>query len=71
MAEGDLAVVCAHSVSAGGDPKNAFSGTAVCDMCRVSNFELVEHWDAAQRVPTSSLSGNSMFSSLYRPHKKP
>jgi predicted SnoaL-like aldol condensation-catalyzing enzyme len=66
MAEGDLAVVCAHSVPAGGNPSDEFSGGAVCDMYRVANFELVEHWDAFQPVPTSSVNGNSMFSSLYR-----
>lgn len=66
MAEGDLGVVCSHNVQAGGNPANEFSGAAVCDMYRVSNFELVEHWDVAQQVPTSSVNGNSMFSSLYR-----
>ena len=71
VAEGDLAVVCAHSLSVGGDPTNEFSGRAVCDMYRVANFELVEHWDVVQSVPATSLNGNSMFSSLYRPHKKP
>lgn len=66
MADGDLAVVCSHNVDAGGNPKDEFSGAAVCDMYRVANFELVEHWDVAQAVPSSSLNGNSMFSSLYR-----
>ena len=66
MAEGDLAVVCSHNVQSGGDPKDEFSGSAVCDLFRVANFELVEHWDVFQQVPTSSLNGNSMFSSLYR-----
>lgn len=67
MAEGDLAVVCSHNVSAAGNPADEFSGSAVCDMFRVANFELVEHWDVFQPVPTSSVNGNSMFSSLYRP----
>lgn len=66
MAEGDLGVVCSHNVQAGGNPADEFSGAAVCDMYRVSNFELVEHWDVAQQVPTTSVNGNSMFSSLYR-----
>lgn len=66
MADGDLAVVCSHNVEAGGNPANEFSGAAVCDMYRVANFELVEHWDVGQQVPTSSINGNSMFSSLYR-----
>ena len=66
MAEGDLGVVCSQNQDEGSDPKNEFSGVTVCDMYRVANFELVEHWDVAQAVPTSSLNGNSMFSSLYR-----
>jgi predicted SnoaL-like aldol condensation-catalyzing enzyme len=66
MADGDLSVVCSHNVDAGGNPKDEFSGAAVCDIYRVANFELVEHWDVGQEVPTSSLNGNSMFSSLYR-----
>jgi predicted SnoaL-like aldol condensation-catalyzing enzyme len=68
MADGDLSVVCSHNVQAGGDPANEFSGRAVCDIFRVVNFEMVEHWDVVQTVPTSSLNGNSMFSSLYRNH---
>jgi predicted SnoaL-like aldol condensation-catalyzing enzyme len=66
MAEGDLTVVCSHNVPAGGNPADEFSGAAVCDLFRVANFELVEHWDVGQQVPSSSLNGNSMFSSLYR-----
>jgi predicted SnoaL-like aldol condensation-catalyzing enzyme len=69
MAEGDLTVVCSHNVDPGGNPKNEFSGAAVCDIFRVANFELVEHWDVGQQVPTSSVNGNSMFSSLYRNHQ--
>jgi predicted SnoaL-like aldol condensation-catalyzing enzyme len=66
MAEGDLGVVCSQNQDAGADPSDEYAGYAVCDMYRVANFELVEHWDVAQKVPTSSLNGNSMFSSLYR-----
>ncbi|MEJ7807188.1 MAG: nuclear transport factor 2 family protein [Telluria sp.] len=69
VADGDLGVVCAQSQAAGSDPADEFSGTAVCDLYRVANFELVEHWDVLQAVPTSSLNGNSMFSSLYRKAK--
>ncbi len=71
MADGDMAVTCSHALSVGGDPKNEFSGRAVCDMYRVANFELVEHWDVVQRVPATSRNGNSMFSALYRPREKP
>ncbi len=69
MADGDLGVVCSQSQAAGSDPKDEFSGAAVCDLYRVANFELVEHWDVVQAVPTSSLNGNSMFSSLSRKAK--
>ena len=70
MAEGDMTVVCSHNVPPRGDPKDEFSGLAVCDMFRVAHFELVEHWDVAQQVPSTSLNGNSMFSSLYRSSEK-
>lgn len=66
MADGDMTVVCSQNHSAGGNPADEFSGTAVCDLFRVVDFEMVEHWDVAQPVPTSSLNGNSMFSNLYR-----
>ncbi len=68
MADGDLTVMCAQVTETSADPKNEYAGTAVCDMYRVANLELVEHWDVAQPVPTSSLNGNSMFSKLYREH---
>jgi predicted SnoaL-like aldol condensation-catalyzing enzyme len=66
MAEGDLTVVCSQNNDAGEDTSDEFGGWAVCDMYRVANLELVEHWDVAQAVPTSSVNGNSMFSNLYR-----
>lgn len=65
VAEGDLSVVCAQSLEPE-EPKSEFAGYAVCDMYRVANFELVEHWDVAQAVAANSLNGHSMFSSLYR-----
>ena len=66
MADGDLALVCSQNVDPGGNPANEFSGAAVCDLYRVVNFELVEHWDVRQEVPPTSVNGNSMFSNLYR-----
>lgn len=66
VADDDLTLVCAHAVDPGMDPADEFSGAAVCDIFRVANLELVEHWDVAQAVPATSVNGNSMFSSLYR-----
>lgn len=66
LAADDLAVVCSHNVPAGGDPRNEFGGSAVCDLFRVDKLALVEHWDVGQAVPATSASGNSMFSALYR-----
>lgn len=69
IADGDLVMVCAQIQDPGYTP-NEFAGYEVCDMYRVVNFELVEHWDVAQAVPPTSASGNSMFSSLYRGHRQ-
>jgi predicted SnoaL-like aldol condensation-catalyzing enzyme len=68
MAEGDLALACSHNQDPGADPADDYSGAAVCDLYRVADLELVEHWDVAQEVPSSSVSGHTMFSSLYRGH---
>lgn len=66
LGDGDMTAVCAHVVPPGGDPKNEFSGDLVCDLFRVANLQLVEHWDVYQTIPASSTSGNSMVSQLYR-----
>jgi predicted SnoaL-like aldol condensation-catalyzing enzyme len=66
LADRDLTAVCAHTVAPGGNPDNEFEGTMVCDLYRVANLELVEHWDVYQGIPSTSVSGNSMVSSLYR-----
>lgn len=66
LADGDMTAVCAHTTNPGRDPRNEFEGTMVCDLYRVANYELVEHWDLWQGVPSSTVSGNSMVSSLYR-----
>lgn len=66
VAEGDLVWVFAQSTDPGVDPADEFTGAAVCDLYRVVDFQLVEHWDAAQGVPPSTLSGHSMFSTLYQ-----
>jgi len=66
LAEGDLAVVCAHGQQPGGNPRDEFSGYAVCDMYRMVDLEMVEHWDVSAMVPATSANGHSMFSSVYR-----
>ena len=66
MADGDIAAACAHITPQGANPHDEFAGGMVCDLYRVANFELVEHWDIYQPTPTSTVNGNSMFSKLYR-----
>ncbi len=66
LAEGDLALVCAHGNDPGTNIADEFSGWAVCDLYRMVNLEMVEHWDVGQGVPSASANGHSMFSSLYR-----
>jgi len=66
LAEGDLALVCAQGHAPGTNMQDEFSGWAVCDLFRMVNLEMVEHWDVGQDVPATSANGHSMFSSLYR-----
>ncbi len=66
MADDDIAAACAHITPQGANPNDEFAGGMVCDLYRVANFELVEHWDIYQPTPTSTVNGNSMFSKLYR-----
>ncbi len=68
MADGDLSVVCSQNTDPGVDPTDQFTGAAVCDLYRVVDFKLVEHWDVGQGVPATTLNGHSMFSNLYRSH---
>ncbi|PWF44692.1 nuclear transport factor 2 family protein [Massilia glaciei] len=66
MADGDIAAACAQITPVGANHSDEFAGGMVCDLYRVVNFELVEHWDIYQSTPSSTVSGNSMFSKLYR-----
>ena len=66
LADGDLALVCAQGQDPGANPRDEYSGYAVCDLYRMVNLEMVEHWDVAQAVPATSANGHSMFSLLYR-----
>jgi len=58
--------VCAHVVDPVAKASDEFAGAVVCDLFRVANFELVEHWDLGQAIPSTSASGNSMVSRLYQ-----
>jgi len=66
LAEGDLALVCAQGQAPGGNMRDEFAGWAVCDLYRMVNLEMVEHWDVGQDTPAATANGHSMFSSLYR-----
>ncbi len=66
LADGDLVWVMSQNVDPGDDAANEFTGAAVCDLYRVVDFQMVEHWDSAQGVPPTSVNGHSMFSDLYR-----
>ena len=65
VADGDLVFVHSQFLPPGADEDSEFTGTAVCDIFRVANGRIVEHWDAVQAVPATSVSGNSMFSDLF------
>lgn len=36
-------------------------GSAVIDIFRVANGQIIEHWDAVQKIPEKSANKNSMF----------
>ncbi|HEX8347796.1 MAG TPA: nuclear transport factor 2 family protein [Actinoplanes sp.] len=63
LADGNLVAVHAH-VSA--TPQNEASGRATIALYRLAGNRIVEQWAFAQDVPATSVSGNSMFSDLYR-----
>ncbi len=68
IADDDKVLVCAQTYDPGTNQNDEFGGYAVCDMYRVANLELVEHWDSYQAVAPTSVNGHTMFSSLYRGH---
>jgi predicted SnoaL-like aldol condensation-catalyzing enzyme len=62
LADGDLVALHWHSSAT---PDNESTGQAGFDLFRLDNGTIVEHWDVIQDVPTTTASGNSMFSDLY------
>ncbi len=63
LADGDLVAVHWHSSTT---PENESTGQAGFDLFRLDNGTIVEHWDVIQPVPATTVSGNSMFSDLYK-----
>jgi len=55
IAQGDLVFAHVHYV-----PRNL----AGVDIYRLADGRIVEHWDVLQEIPTSTASGNDMFSQL-------
>ncbi len=53
IAENDLVVVHSLAVAAAGH-----RGTAVVDIFRVADNQIVEHWDLSHEVPDTTKSGN-------------
>jgi predicted SnoaL-like aldol condensation-catalyzing enzyme len=66
VADGNYVLLFQHMVFPSADPNNEFAGFTVADLYHVVNQKVVEHWDVGQPVPATSVSGNSMFSSLYQ-----
>jgi predicted SnoaL-like aldol condensation-catalyzing enzyme len=62
VADGPYVLVHSHLTSF---PHNEFNGTALMDLFRLSGGMIVEHWALTQEVPSSTASGNSMFSDLF------
>jgi predicted SnoaL-like aldol condensation-catalyzing enzyme len=69
VADGDLVFVHSQFLPPGADPNSEFTGAAVADIFRLVNGRIVEHWDALQTVPSTTASGNSMFSDLFEQAK--
>ena len=56
IAEDDLVVLHLHMIRYEGD-----RGAAVIDIFRLDNNKLVEHWNAVQEIPETSLNDNGVF----------
>lgn len=62
-ADGDLVAVQWQSSAT---PKDETTGLNVVDLYRFDGTKIVEHWQVTQAVPSSTTSGQSVFSDLYR-----
>lgn len=56
LAEDDHVVTHQHVIRWPGDP-----GFAVCDIFRIADGRIVEHWDVLQEIPAQPVNPNSMF----------
>jgi predicted SnoaL-like aldol condensation-catalyzing enzyme len=56
FAEDDHVVTHQHVTRWPGDP-----GFAVCDIFRIADGKIVEHWDVLQEIPEKPVNPNSMF----------
>jgi predicted SnoaL-like aldol condensation-catalyzing enzyme len=65
VADGNYVLLFQQSIAPGQNINNQFAGAAIADLYHVVNGKVVEHWDIIQNVPTKSVNGHSMFSSLY------
>jgi len=56
LVDGDMAVIHVHAI-----PQLGSRGATVYDMYRMKNGKIVEHWDAIQLVPETSVNPHPMF----------
>jgi predicted SnoaL-like aldol condensation-catalyzing enzyme len=63
IADGSMVMVHAQVSTT---PYNEASGLAFMDVYRLKDGLIVEHWDAMQAVPATSVNGNSMFNNVYQ-----
>jgi len=56
LVDGELACIHLHARPGDQDP-----GGAVCDLYRLQDGKIVEHWDVMQPVPAQAQNANTMF----------
>ena len=62
VADGDYVAVHWHY---GKNAENEFIGSARIDLYKLSESQIIEHWDVYMKPNSSTVSGNSVFSDLY------